>query len=81
MDFTAAYCQTRRNLEQRSWGLVRRHAELTTHLFHLIGCDHDVFHGTDHDSFLATLDQCETAYIEITESRTALKEHRRDHGC
>ena len=73
MDFTAPYCKTRRDLEERSWVLTSQRAALTTHLISLI--------GDDHDDFLATLDQCRTRSLEVAESREQVREHRRVHGC
>jgi len=73
MDFTTAYCQTRRHLEEQIWVFTSHHAALTTRLHSLI--------GSDQDEFLATLDRCRTTSLEVADSRDLLREHRRIHGC
>lgn len=70
---THIFCQTRRDLEERSWVLTSRLAALTSQLMNLI--------GHNHDDFLTALDRCQTTGLEVTESRDDLRTHRRDHGC
>lgn len=73
MDFTAAYCPTRRDLEERGWFLTSRLSALTGHLLQLV--------GRDHREFLEVREACHAAREAITESHRGLKEHRRHHGC
>lgn len=73
MNFTATYCSVRRDLEERSWALVSRHAALTELLLQSI--------GTGHQAFIDTLAECKTSSAEVVRSSCDLSEHRRDHGC
>ena len=73
MDFTAKYCSTRRDLEERSWWLTTRLANLTGRLMQLV--------GHDHLAFVGVRQECQTAKAAITASRENLADHRRAHGC
>lgn len=73
MDFTGAYCPTRRDLEERGWFLTSRLSTLTGHLLQLV--------GHDHAEFLGVRDECDLTRAAIAESNRGLKEHRRSHGC
>jgi hypothetical protein len=64
---------TRRDLEEGSWNLTSRLAELTTRLVLIV--------GRDHHAFLDALDECQTTALEITQFRVDLQERRQDHGC
>lgn len=73
MDFTTAYCATRRDLEERGWFLTTRLAGLTDRLLRLI--------GQDHQKFLDMRSECRSTRAAITASHDDLREHRRTHGC
>ena len=73
MDYSATYCPTRRDLEERGWWLTSRLAALTTRLMQLI--------GEDHGTFLEIRQECRETRAEIAESHLDLSEHRRGHGC
>jgi hypothetical protein len=73
MDLTAAYCQTRRDLEEQSWRLTSDLAVFTARLVQLV--------GHEHDDFLAMLDHCRTAELDFAQSCDDLRDHRRAHGC
>ena len=73
MDFTATYCSTRRHLEERSWWLTSRLANLTGRLMQIV--------GHDHRAFVDLRQQCQTAKAAIITSRENLEDHRRAHGC
>ena len=73
MDYTATYCSTRRDLEERGWWLTSRLANLTDRLMLLIGGDHRMF--------LEVRRECRETKAAITESHSDLREHRLEHGC
>ena len=73
MDYSATYCPTRRDLEERGWWLTDRLAALTTRLMQLI--------GEDHRMFQEVRQECRETRVEITDSHRNLREHRRGHGC
>jgi len=73
MDYSATYCPTRRDLEERGWWLTDRLAALTTRLMQLMGEDHRMFQEVQQE--------CRETRVEITDSHRHLREHRRGHGC
>lgn len=73
MDFSATYCPTRRDLEERGWWLTNRLAALTTRLMQLI--------GEDHGTFLEVRRECRETQAAISGSHRDLREHRQGHGC
>lgn len=73
MDLTATYCQIRRDLEERSWVMVSRHAALTSRLLRLT--------GRGHQAFLDAKEDCRISSEEVNESQNNLRIHRREHGC
>lgn len=73
MDPVAAYCTTRRDLEERGWFLTSRLSELTTKLMRMI--------GRDRQAFLDLREECRMTRRRITASHHDLREHRREHGC
>lgn len=73
MDLTAAYCPTRRDLEERGWWLASRLSALTGRLMLMV--------GSDHKTFLNLRDECRETRSAIAESHRGLAAHRRDHGC
>jgi hypothetical protein len=73
MDYSATYCPTRRDLEERGWWLTDRLAALTTRLMQLM--------GEDHRMFQEVRQECRETRVAIDESHRDLREHRRGHGC
>jgi len=73
MDFTAQYCPTRKDLEERSWGLVSRLASLSGQLLKLT--------GAGHQEFMAVKFQCVEVRGEISKAKGQLLDHRSAHGC
>ena len=73
MDYSATYCPTRRDLEERGWWLSDRLAALTTRLMQLMGDDHRMFQEVRRE--------CRETRAAIDESRRGLRAHRLGHGC
>ena len=74
MDYGAAYCPTRRNLEENGWWLTSRLAALTGRLIKVAGLK-------DHLAFLAIREECAQTRMKLSDSHRDLREHRREHGC
>jgi hypothetical protein len=73
MDWTAAYCARRRDIEENGWALTTRLFSLTAGLLKII--------GKDHQAFMALLQECLVTKAAITASNRSLWDHRREHGC
>jgi hypothetical protein len=73
MDFAAAYCPTRRDIEKRGWVLTSQLFSLTARLLKKV--------GDDHGAFMALREECRAAKLAITASNQSLRDHRREHGC
>ena len=74
MDFTATYCPTRRDLEERGWWLTSRLAAQTGLLLKLCG-------RHDHRAFQVAREECTETRVAIGDSHRDLRDHRREHGC
>lgn len=73
MDFTAAYCPVRRQLEERGWTLVSKLSEAASRLFGLVGNHSGAFNETKRE--------CEGLRADIVDANQNLREHRSEHGC
>ncbi len=72
MEKSHTYCPTRRRLEERGWMLISKLASVSGRLINLIG---------KHQAFIEAKDECNDLRTAITESQTALRDHRAMHNC